>query len=128
MNVVGENAGPLLLRHRTLQQLIKMVAVVNVVAQHQGRQIIADKAFANQEGLRQTIRRCLYGIGNIQSPVTTVTQQLLKARRVLRRRDYQNVANARQHKSGQRVINHWFVVNRQQLLGDCQGGRVQTST
>ena len=54
-----------------------------------------------------------------------VTQELLEARRILRGGDDEDVADARQHEGAERVVDHRFVVDRDELLGDGQGGRVQ---
>ena len=56
-----------------------------------------------------------YGIAEADSPLGAIPQQLLK-RRILGRRDDQNVPDSRQHQRRQRVIDHGFIVNRQQLL------------
>src|SRR5476649_1513488 len=55
--VIGENTRAILTQHRACQQLIEMMAVIDVIAQHQGRQVIADELFADDECLRQSIRR-----------------------------------------------------------------------
>ncbi len=44
---------------------------------------------------------------------------------VLRRRDDQHLADARQHQRGERVVDHRLVVDRQQLLADRVRDRVQ---
>ena len=83
------------------------------------------KFCADDEGLRQPVRRRLHRVAEIDAPARAVAQQLLEARRVLRRGDDQDVADARQHQRGQRVVDHRLVVDRQQLLGDRQRHRIQ---
>jgi hypothetical protein len=90
-----------------------------------GRWGVADEVFADQEGLGQAVGAGLHGVLQVQAPLAAVAQQLLKARRVLRRADDQDVADARQHQGAERVVDHRLVVHRQQLLADGQGGRVQ---
>jgi hypothetical protein len=34
-------------------------------------------------------------------------------------------ANAGRHEHGKRIINHGLIVDRQQLVADCQGDRMQ---
>jgi len=99
--------------------------VKDVIAQHQSAGGGADELFSNQESLGQAVRAGLNGVVQIYAPLAAVAQQLLKARRVLRRADDQHVADARQHQSAQRVVNHRLVINGQQLLADRQRGRVQ---
>jgi len=50
---------------------------------------------------------------------------LLEARRVLRRADDEHLADTRDHQRAQWVIHHRLVVDRQQLLADGKGSRVQ---
>ena len=62
----------------------------------------------------------------IRSPTAAVARQLFEARRVLRRGDEQDFAQARQYEGCERVVDHRFVVHRQQLFGDDPGDRVQS--
>ena len=54
-----------------------------------------------------------------------IAQQLLKPRRVLRRRDHQDLPNPRQHQRRQRIVDHRLVIHRQQLLGHRLRHRMQ---
>ena len=54
-----------------------------------------------------------------------VAEQVAKPRQVGRRRDHQDVADARQHQGAERVIDHRLVVDRQQLLADDPGDRIE---
>ena len=107
------------------QQLHEVVAVEDVVAQHQRARRIADELVADDEGLRQAIGAGLHRVLQVDAPLAAVAQQLLEARRVLRRADDQDVAHAAEHQRAQRVVDHRLVVHRQQLLADGQRGRVQ---
>ncbi|MCY1417889.1 hypothetical protein D9M71_334340 [compost metagenome] len=128
LHVVGEHAGALAAVHGVAQQLLEVMAVIDVVAQHQRRQVVADEVFTNQEGLCQAVWRGLHGVGDVDAPLVAVAQQLLEAWGVLRGGNDQDVLDARQHQCGQRVVDHWFVVHRQQLLGNCQGRWMQAGT
>ena len=99
--------------------------VVDVVTQYQCTGAIADECFADDESLRQPIRAGLHGVLQIHAPLATISQQLLKARCILRRADDEHIADTRQHQGAQGVIDHGLVVHRQQLLADRQRGRVQ---
>ena len=92
---------------------MKIVPVEYVVAQHQSRPVVVDERFADDEGLRQTIRRSLHGVSQVQAPLLTRAKQLLKTRSVLRRGNNQNLAYARQHEGAERVIDHRLIEHRQ---------------
>ena len=125
VHVVGKDAGALFALHGVAQQFVEVVAVEDVVAQHQGRGGVADKLLSNHKGLGQAVGAGLHGVLQVQAPLAAVAQQLFKARRVLRGADDEDVADARQHEGAERVVDHGLVVHRQQLLADGQGGRVQ---
>ena len=88
---------------------MKIVTVENVVAQHQGRLVVADEGFADDEGLCQTIGRSLHGVLQIQPPSLTRTKQLLKTRSVLWCRNYEDLAYPRHHEGTERVVDHWLI-------------------
>lgn len=101
------------------------VAVEDVVAEHQGARLSADEVLADGEGLRQAVRRGLLRVGEVHAVARAVAQQALEVGQVGRRGDDQDVADARQHEGGQRVVDHGLVVDRQQLLGGHERERVQ---
>ena len=103
----------------------KTVAIEDVIPQHHGAGLSADKILADQECLRQSIRGGLHRILERNAELASVPQQLLKAGRVRGSRDHQNILNSRQHQRRQRVIDHRFIIDRQKLLGSHHGQRIQ---
>ena len=71
------------------------------------------------------IRTGLNLIRKIDAKLTAVSKQMLKARRVLRRGNDENIADARKHQRRKRIINHRLVINRQKLLARNHRQRVQ---
>ena len=63
----------------------------------------------------------------MQAVLAAVAQQMLEPRGVLRGGDDQDVLNAGKHQRGQGVVDHGFVVHRQQLLAGDHGERIQAS-
>ena len=99
-----------------------------VVAEHQRAGVAVDKRFADQERLREAVRARLHGVAEFETPLAAVAEQLLETRRVLRRRDQQDLGDTGEHQRGKRVIHHGLVVYRQQLLGYDSGYRVKPGT
>jgi hypothetical protein len=97
---------------------MQVVAVEDVVAQHQRARGAAYEAPAQDEGLRQAVGSGLHAVAQVQAPLRAVAQQGLEARRVLGRADDQDVADAGQHQRRQGVVDHRLVVDRQQLFAD----------
>ena len=125
VHVVGEDAGTFGAGRRTVEQVLQVVAVEDIVAQHQRARGAADKLAAEDERLRQAVRARLHAVTQVQAPAAAVTEQRLETRRVLRRADDEDVADAGEHQRAQRVVDHRLVIHRQQLLADGQCRRVQ---
>ncbi len=53
---------------------IQLMTVVEVIAEYQRRWLLADKLTTDDECLRQSIGRRLYGITQVESPLATVTE------------------------------------------------------
>ncbi len=103
----------------------KAVAEEDVVTEHKGAGLARDELLANDEGLGEAVRRGLLGVGERDAEVGTVAQQALEVGQVRRRRDDEDVADARHHEDGKRIVDHGLVVNRQQLLAGHERERVQ---
>ena len=109
----------------SLEDLGEAVAVEDVVAQDHGAAVVADELFAQNKGLCQTIGRGLDLILQMDAILAAIAQQRLKAGRIGRGRDDQDILNARQHKGGQRIVDHRLVVDRQQLFAGDHGQRIK---
>ena len=101
------------------------VAVEDVVAEHEGARLPFDELLADGEGLRQTVRARLLGVGQVHAVARAVPEQALEVGEVRRGGDDQDVPDARQHEGAKRVVDHGLVVDRQQLLGGHERERVQ---
>ena len=127
VHVVAEDRGAagLGVLDRLLQVAGQAVAVEDVVAEHQRARLAADELLADGEGLGEAVRRGLLGVGEVHAVARAVPEQALEVGKVGRGGDDQDVPDARQHKGGQRVVDHGLVVDRQQLLGGHERERVQ---
>ena len=89
---------------------------------------VADELAADHERLREPFGPRLHRVLDLQPDVAAVAEQPAEAVDVGRRRDEQDVPDARQHERRQRVIHHRLVVNRQELLGDDEGQRMEAGS
>lgn len=127
VHVVAEDGGEPLPRVRdgAAEVPAKAVAEEDVVAKHEGAGLARDEVLADDEGLGEAVRRGLLGVGEQDAEVGAVAQQALEVGQVRRRRDDEDVADARHHEDGERVVDHGLVVDRQQLLAGHERERVQ---
>ena len=107
------------------QQFRQAVPKKDVVAQHHGGRRPVKEILGQQIGLRQTIRRRLYDIGQLDPPLATIPKRALELVLVLRRGDHRDIANPGQHQNRNRVIDHRFVVDRKQLFGHAHRDRIE---
>src|SRR3546814_13541229 len=70
----------------------------------------------------------LHRVLDPHAPLLSVAEQRLEHLLLVRRVDDQHLADACQHQHAERVIYHRFVVDRQQLLADRLGDRIQPRT
>jgi len=71
-------------------------------------------------------RAWLYCIGQADAPLAAVIEKAFEAVLILWRGYDEYVPNSGQHEDGEGVVDHGFVVHRQQLFGDASGDWVQT--
>ena len=70
--MVSEHGGARFALARVQQQRLEVVAVEDVVAQHQRRSVVANEGLADGECLSQAIRAWLHGVGQVQAPLAAV--------------------------------------------------------
>ena len=124
-DAIGEDGGAGFAPGRLLQLRRQMIAKDHVVAQCQRAGLPIQPVAPDMEGLSQPVRRGLFGIGEAHPQPRAIAEQATELRQIGRRRDHQNVANARQHQHRERIIHHRLVIHRQQLLARRQRHRVQ---
>ena len=122
---ISEHGAALLLRRGAMQHRREPGAVEDVVAEDQRAGVGADEIAADDEGLGETLRLRLDGIGEAHADAAAVAEEADKAVLVLGRGDHQHLANAGEHQHRQRVIDHRLVVDREQLLAGGDGGRIK---
>ena len=114
-------------RNSAAQAAREAVAVEDVVPQDERAGLAAGELGADDEGLCEAVGDGLLGVGEAHAVVGAVAQQALEVGQVLRGGDDQDVADARQHEGGERIVDHRLVVDGQQLLARHAGERVETS-
>ena len=87
--------------------------------------IVADKLFTDDEGLCKSVGGWLFRIFETHTEVGAVAKQSLEARQVVRRGDDQDLTDACEHQRGDRVVDHGFVENGDQLLANAFGDGVE---
>ena len=124
-HVIAENRSPALHSGGSLQNAAEMASVKNVVPQNQAHMVPADEGLTDQKGLGQAVGMLLHSVGQLQTVGGPIPQQVLKNRQVPRRGDNQDLTDACQHQSGQRIIDHGFIVDWENLLGNYPGNRIE---
>ena len=110
-----------------LQLEAESLPVEQVVAQNQGTRVPRDVGRSDHQRLRQALGLGLLGIRDGDPEGRAITEQSLERLRLVWRRDDQHIPDAREDERGQGVVDHRLVVDRQQLLADTTGDRVESS-
>src|SRR5206468_2271506 len=84
-----------------------------------------DEPSADHERLGESLRPRLHVVHDAEPELTAVAEQALKRRLVFRRRNDEDVPDAGEHQRRERVVNHRLVVDRDELLAESQGQRIE---
>src|SRR6476659_9071534 len=90
--------------------------------------MVLNKGGTNDEGLCQPIWRWLYSVLQVEAPLFSTAKQLPKSGSVMRCRNDEDFSDASQHERAERIIDHWLIKYRQQLLRQCLRNRIQSGS
>src|SRR5690554_6436891 len=99
------------------------LAVKDVVTQYQTHAVVTDKFFTDNKGLGEAVRAWLDFVAEVNAELLASAECALESGLIFRGGDDEDVPDTRQHEYGERVIDHGFVVHRQELFGgtECYG-------
>src|SRR5476651_1522500 len=101
------------------------MAIEDIVAEYQCDGFPSDKVPPDNERLGETFGLGLDRIGQSDTELGTVAQQLLETRQILWSRNNQYVPDSGEHQRGKGVVDHRLVIDRQQLLRHGLRHRIQ---
>ena len=110
-NPVAEQDAAVLQGRGVTERPAQAVAVEDVVAEHEGRDVRPDVVGADPERLRQPVGLRLHRVADGQAQVGAVAEQPDELLLVVRSRDDEDVADAGQHERRERVVDHRLVVD-----------------
>ena len=108
-----------------MQQLGQSVAVKNIVAECQRDICATCKLPGYEECLGYSLWFGLYRVFESDPPVRTVSEETLEGLLLVRRIYDQNVAYPRHHQRGEGIVDHWFVIDRRELLRNRSRHRIE---
>ena len=126
LHVIAEYRGALGVRRGGLEELGEIRAVEDIVPENERRRRSVEKRLSNDQCLRNSIGLGLNRILEPDAPLLPIPQQLAERDLIPRRRDDQEFADAGRHQRRERIVDHRFVVYRQQLLALRQRDRVKS--
>src|SRR5690606_25186447 len=104
-------------------EMTQAFAEEDIVAQDHCHAVIADEVPADDEGFGQTVWLWLGCIGEVEAEGAAVFQQALEQRQVMGSGDDEYVPDPCQHQHAQRIVDHRFIIDRQELFrhSECEG-------
>lgn len=124
-DVVGKDRRAVRLRGRALHHDSEVGAIEDVVAQDERTALTCKELLSDQECLCESFRLRLHGVRDGDTPLRAIAEQPLEVRIVRRRRDHEDVPDAREHQRRQRIVNHRLVIDRHELLRHRDRQRIQ---
>src|SRR6266511_3112508 len=88
----------------------------DIVAEHEATRVPGEEGFADDESLSQPVRLRLNLIGERHAPLLASAEETFETSGIFGRSDDQYFADSSKHQHRQRIVDHRFVVDRQQLL------------
>ena len=104
----------------------QIVAVEEVVAEHEGSGGTGEEVGGDEEGLGEAIGAGLDGVMNGHAPAAAITEEPLEEGLIVWGGDDEHLPDPRQHEGAEGVIDHGLVVGGQELFAHRLGDRVQT--
>ena len=101
------------------------MAVENIIAENKRNRVTANEITTNQKGLGNAFGAGLRRIADLQAKPLTIFQETPEAVLLMGGRNDKDLTNPRQHKRGERVIDHRFIVDWHELFADCPGNGIQ---
>ncbi len=91
-------------------------AIEEIVTENQADLIAIKELARNQNGAGNAVRFFLLGIGELDAPLRSASQQGFELREIFGSGNNENVTNAGKHQHRQRIIHHRLVIDGQELL------------
>ena len=96
----------------------------DVVAEYETGGVFAYEVPSDDEGLGESVGGGLFGVSEVDSVVTTVTEEALESGKVLWGGDDEDVADSGKHEGGDGVIDHRLVEDWEELFAYAFGNRI----
>ena len=116
LDPVAEDGGSACVGNGFLEGFGKPLAKKDVVPQHEGYPLLSDKAFSYNKGIGEAPGLFLDRIVKAHAKPVATTEKFLKYGQVPGGRDDHHLSNARKHQDREGVVNHGFVIHREDLL------------
>lgn len=98
-------------------------AIKDIVAKDKRTGVARDKLFAHNEGVGEPSGLVLYCVIEFHAEPGAIAKKLTENTDIARSRNNEHLADPGEHQDRQRVVDHGFVIERQDLLGNgfCDG-------
>src|SRR5690554_1508640 len=124
-HIIAKDAGASAPRARAFEQRAQRIAIKDIIAEDERRGVSIKKTLADKERLSKTIWMSLLRIFKANSPLLAAPEEAPKELLLMRRRDEQDIADARLEERRERIIDHRLIVDRQELFAHGTGKRME---
>src|SRR5689334_1323417 len=92
------------------------MTVEDIITENERNALATHKLASENKRVRETNRLVLNDVAELDPPRRPIAEEPLIERQMLGRRDQQDVANTGQHQDRERIVDHWLVIDGQELL------------
>ena len=124
IDIIAEHRRAAAVFRRLRQIFAQVVAVENIVAQNEADLIVSDEALANEKCVGNAPLHLLNAVGDVQAKLRAVSKELDKGIHFIRRHDDEDVADARLHQNGHRIVDQRLIIHGNERLADRERHRI----
>lgn len=99
------------------------LTVEEIISEYQTYIIRPDKCLTDEECLCESVRRRLYRVGKMDSPLNSVPEESFEARTIFGCRNNEDISDTSEHECRDRIVDHRLIIDGHELLrdGSCDG-------
>ena len=125
IDIVAEYAGAGFLLHSTVQTVLEIGGIEDIIAQNKANRVIPDELGADEQRVRDAACNLLHLVGDVDAEAAAGTEQTVERAFLSGRDDDENIADTGLQERSQRIVDHRFIVYRQQRFAYRTCHRVQ---
>src|SRR5690554_3523697 len=124
-DVIPKNARSARSSACALEKRVQRISVEDIVSENQRGGMPLEEGLGNEERFGEPAWVSLLCVAELHAPLLSASEESPKKHLLMRRRDDQDLANSRLEQRRKGIVDHRFIVDREQLLAHSAGERMK---